>query len=170
MLLGSALTLGHGVDLYDNSTDPFANAATEQSISDYSAFMLLRRSRLKRLLFVYISQLASRIGCSIPKSPFHTTISPTAPGPDESQDRPWYDHMISWIDLTRLVRTSSEFLFPSKSVTQELLQSGRYTEVLEHFRPLLEQWLDKYSQISSMSSLNLFGIILKYLTNIIINY
>jgi len=169
MLLGSALTLGHGVDLYDNSTDPFANAATEQSISDYSAFMLLRRSRLKRLLFVYISQLASRIGCSIPKSPFHTTISPTAPGPDESQDRPWYDHMISWIDLTRLVRTSSEFLFPSKSVTQELLQSGRYTEVLEHFRPLLEQWLDKYSQISSMSSLNLFGIILKYLTNIIIN-
>jgi hypothetical protein len=153
MLLGSALTFAHGLDLYDDSKDTSTSAATENSNPHYSAFTQLRRCRLKRLLFVYISQLASRIGCPIPKSPFHTSMSPMAPGPDLAQDRQWHDHMTSWIDLTRLVRTSSEFLFPSKSVTRELLQSGRYTEFLEHFRPLLEQWLDKYSRISSMSSL-----------------
>ena len=150
MLLGGALTLGHEVDLFDDSGDTPADVATEEGGMTYAAYMVLRRRRLKKLLFVYISQLASRMGCSIPKTPFHTSIFSVLSGADTTQDRHWHNHMESSIELTRLVRTSSQFLFPSKSVTRELVRSGRYSEFLEHFRPLLEQWLAKYSAISSM--------------------
>jgi len=150
MLLGGALTIGHEIDLYEDSGDTNANIATEGIDLTYSAYILLRRRRLKRLLFVYISQLASRMGLSIPKTPFHTSISSMLSGLDTTQDGQWHSHMKSWVELTRLVRTSSEFLFPSKAVTRELVKSGRYSEFLEHFRPLLEQWLEKYLAIPSM--------------------
>ena len=151
MLLGSALTLGHELDLFDDSKFGATDASADENDAAYSAYMELRRNRLRRILFVYISQLASRIGCAIPKTPFHTTISSILSEYSSAQDRQWHDHMTSWIELTHIVRTSSEFLFPSKSVTRELLQSGRYSEFLEHFRPLLKQWLDKYLRISSMT-------------------
>lgn len=151
MLLGGALTLGHELDLFDGKDDVPAEALSDRTKLPFSDYLLLRRRRLRRLLFVYISQLASRIGCAVPKTPFHATISSSMSMPRSTLDRQWHDHMTSWIELSRLVRTSSEFLFPSKSVTRELLRSGRYCEFLDHFRPLLSQWLEKYLQIPSMT-------------------
>ena len=146
MLLGGALTLGHELDLFDDNGDAPIDAVSNGSKLSFADYLLLRRSRLRRLLFVYISQLASRMGCAMPKTPFHTTISSAMTMPHSTLDHQWHYHMTSWIELSRLVRTSSEFLFPSKSVTRELLRSGRYCEFLDHFRPLLSQWFEKYSQ------------------------
>jgi hypothetical protein len=151
MLLGGALALGHELDLFDGSDDAPTDSASDGTKLSFADYLLLRRGRLRRLLFVYISQLASRIGCALPKTPFHTTISSSMSMPHSMLDRQWHDHMTSWIELSRLVRTTSEFLFPSKSVTRELLRSGRYCEFLDHFRPLLSQWLEKYLQNPSMA-------------------
>jgi hypothetical protein len=149
MLLGGALTLGHELDLFDDENDAGSEATDETTTLSFADYLLLRRRRLKRLLFVYISQLASRIGCRLPKTPFHDTILSTMDAPDSMLDRKWHKHVTSWIELSRLVRTSSEFLFPSKAVTRELLQSGRYREFLDHFQPLLSRWLEAYLQESS---------------------
>lgn len=145
MLLGNVLTLGHELDIFD-SKDNSSDLAISTTGLSFQEYLLLRRRRVKRVLFVYISQLASRIGCTIPKTPFHDTILSVMDKPDSMLDRQWHTHMTSWIELSRLIRTSSEFLFPSKAVTRELLQSGRYREFLNHFQPLLKRWLASYLQ------------------------
>lgn len=155
MLLGSALTLGNELDLFDDREEPSENTTNAEARLSFTDYLLLRRGRLRRLLFVYISQLASRIGCALPKTPFHDTIRSSMRRPDSILDRQWHDHMTSWIELSRLIRTSSEFLFLSKPVTQDLLRSGRYTEFLEHFQPLLSRWLEDYTKQSSKKPLRL---------------
>ncbi|KAF9884538.1 hypothetical protein FE257_001483 [Aspergillus nanangensis] len=151
MLLGGALTLGHELDLFDGRSDPPVPTTNTDTGLSFANFLILRRGRLRRLLFVYISQLASRIGCALPRTPFHDTILSSIRQPSSILDRQWHDSTTSWIELSRLIRTSSEFLFPSKYVTQELLHSGRYTEFLEHFQPLLSRWLEDYKTQSNVT-------------------
>lgn len=152
MLLGGALTLGHELDLFDDNDDATMEVTGEVTNEiptlSFADYLLLRRRRLKRLLFVYISQLASRIGCSLPKTPFHDTVLSAMDTPHSNLDREWHNCMTSCIELSRLIRTSSEFLFPSKAVTRELLKSCRYREFLDHFQPLLDRWLEAYLQNS----------------------
>ncbi|GAD96298.1 fungal Zn binuclear cluster domain containing protein [Paecilomyces variotii No. 5] len=152
MLLGNALTLGHELDLFSGHEDPFPDPSDSDTGLSFATYLRLRRSRLGKLLFVYISQLASRIGCTLPRTPFHDSIMSSLRTPKSTLDREWHNHMTSWIELSRLIRTSSEFLFPSKTVTQELLRSGRYAGFLGHFRPLLSQWLDNFKNHANESS------------------
>ncbi|KAH8812939.1 hypothetical protein F5884DRAFT_318925 [Xylogone sp. PMI_703] len=146
MLIGSALTLSHELDLFDSQEDLIDGASDQVTNLSFENYLLLRRRRIKRLLFVYISQLASRVGCTLPKTPFHDTIVSAISAPEDPLDREWHIHMSSWAELSRLIRTSSEFLFPSKAVTRELVKSGRYREFVNHFQPLLAQWRDTYSR------------------------
>jgi hypothetical protein len=54
--------------------------------------------------------------------------------------------MDSWIELTKLAKSVTDMFFPSASFARQQLHSGRYVGLLEHFRPLLNQWKDKYLQ------------------------
>ena len=164
MLLGNALTLGHELDLFEpedaaaDTEAPNGPCLPVSAAISSSNFLVLRRNRLKRLLFIYISQLASRLGCAFPKTPFHQVITACMCRPANAMlDDKWHDHIDLWIDLSRLVRSSSEFLFPSKSVTKELVRSGRYSEYLNHFRPLLRKWREQYSETSSMTPFSEFS-------------
>lgn len=146
MLLGNALSLSHELDIFSDEDDTPADALGPVPELSFANFLHLRRHRVGKLLFVYISQLASRIGCSLPRTPFHDSILSSLKTPESKLDNEWHEYMTSWIELSRLIRTSSDFLFPSKKVTQELVQSGRYAAFLGHFRPLLSQWWDKFKR------------------------
>lgn len=61
----------------------------------------------------------------------------------------WQSHMSSWIELTKLVKSVSDLFYPSSSVTRQLLNSGRYSSLLDHFLPLLEQWRQKHLDSSN---------------------
>ena len=148
MILGSAIALSHELDLFSQSNNNYAGFPATQPTVQSPDRLLNRRNRLGRLLFIYINQLASRIGFSIPKTPFHTAMNSAIAGPASTTEPEWHELITSWVDLTRLVRSSSEILFPSKAATQDCLQSGRYIELLEHFKPLLQQWWNKYRKIS----------------------
>jgi hypothetical protein len=155
MLLGNALTLSHELDIIESKEEPAVQPAVQSSSSpqnmSYSDYLVIRRNRLSRILYIYISQLASRLGCSYPKTPFHQVVASSISHPQNSPlDEQWHNHVSSWIELSRLIRSSSEFLFPSKSVTKELLRSGRYGAFLDHFRPLLDQWWKQHSEIFSV--------------------
>ncbi|KAK5988265.1 Transcriptional activator ARO80 [Cladobotryum mycophilum] len=151
MLLGNALTLGHELDLFDAKEDMTVVTVDGAESILFSNYLIIRRNRLRRILFIYITQLASRLGCSYPKTPFHQVIVASMHQPNTCLDENWHNHVSLWIELSRLIRSSSEFLFPSKSVTQDLLHSGRYAEFLDHFRPLLAQWWEQYSRITNGS-------------------
>ncbi|EHK50923.1 hypothetical protein TRIATDRAFT_181939, partial [Trichoderma atroviride IMI 206040] len=146
MLLGNALSLSHELDIFSDQDDALADVLDSASELSFTNFLHLRRHRVGKLLFVYISQLASRIGCSLPRTPFHDSVLRSFQNPESKLDHEWHECMTSWIELSRLIRTSSDFLFPSKKVTQELLRSGRYAAFLGHFRPLLSQWWDRFKK------------------------
>jgi hypothetical protein len=98
---------------------------------------------MRRLLFVYVNQLASRLGCT---SLLSQTVSQSiayTPDRSESLDNAEKDRqalITLWIEITKLLKTATEMFFPSKSFTRQLLKSGRYISFLEHFQPLLAQW------------------------------
>ena len=146
MLLGSALALAHERNLFTEN-DHVSSIDTPS----YSNLLLKERcERLKRVLFIYINQLTSLIGCSTPKTPFHTAMQSAINGSHWTVDTHWNDFLNSWVSLIRLVRSSSDILFPSKAATQDLLRSGRYTDLLEHFQPLLQGWLDVYNKLQGI--------------------
>ena len=146
MLLGSALALAHERNLF---TEQHHLVGTDTP--SYSNFLLKERcERLKRVLFIYINQLTSLIGCSTAKTPFHTTMQSAIDGSHWTGDVHWDSFMNTWVSLIKLVRSSSDILFPSKTATQDILRTGRYSDLLEHFQPLLQQWLIEYEKIRGM--------------------
>jgi Fungal Zn(2)-Cys(6) binuclear cluster domain len=140
MLLGTALTLAYELGVFGDDEIGSSIRSQSKSATD-SNTLQMRKLRVRKLLYVYINQLASRLGCS---SMFPQNLTQVAmANPSTSTDK-WQSHMSSWIELTKLVKSASELFFPSPTVTRQLLNSGRYSSLLDHFVPLLEQWRRKH--------------------------
>jgi hypothetical protein len=150
MLLGSALTLAHELGIFDTED---RNGGTPDAESGILAeYNQLRRQRIRRLLYVYISQLASRIGCMslMPQNLNHAIAgAPWTPTSDCSGDE-WPAFMDSWMDLTKLAKSVNDVFIPSASFAKQQLHSGRYIGLLDHFRPLLKQWKEKHLESRGM--------------------
>ena len=144
MLLGCALTLSHELGVSDQrlqnrevSSEYFANEDDRR----YAEFLESRRSRPRRLLYIYINQMASRLGWT---SMIPRIISDSGEQNFGSQsEKQWYSIMTRWISLTRLTKTASDMLF-SHATTKQLLRTGNYVTSLEHFRELLQDWYADY--------------------------
>ncbi|KAJ5347226.1 Fungal transcriptional regulatory protein [Penicillium brevicompactum] len=143
MLLGCALSLAHELGIFE--TEESSSPAEEPEWRDQ---MTLRWQRVQRLLYVYINQLAWRIGCMspIPQSLNHAILGGRKPQGLSPPGSTWLTFMDSWIELTKLAKSVTDMFFPSAAFARQQLHSGRYVGLLEHFRPLLDQWKDKYLQ------------------------
>lgn len=137
MLLGLATTLAHELGVFEepDPEDHLYKLGPETRI------------RTQRMLFLYVNQLSLRIGCTsfLPQS---LSLSLTAPMTSQSDamttDR---DSFISqFIEITKLRKTTTEMFFPSKSATRQVMNSGRYITLLEHFQPLIAQWYQKFTE------------------------
>jgi hypothetical protein len=147
MLLGSALSLAHELGIYetgDKARDAFVA---------YDRFMTkdqmrLRRQRAQRLLYVYINQLAWRIGCVslMPQGLSHSILNRQTSRELSQYGEEWLTFMDSWMDLTKLAKSVTDMFFPSVAFARQQLQSGRYIDLLDHFRPLLDKWKERYLQ------------------------
>ncbi|KAJ5669613.1 hypothetical protein N7462_010683 [Penicillium macrosclerotiorum] len=149
MLLGCALSLAHELGIFE----------TEESDSSgedrqWKEQMALRRQRVQRLLYVYINQLAWRIGCMspIPQSLNHAVLGGRKPRGLSQPGSTWLIFMDSWIELTKLAQSVTDMFFPSARFARQQLHSGRYVGLLEHFRPLLNQWKDRYLQPHNLAT------------------
>lgn len=159
MLLGAALSLAHEIGVFETEN----NNETACSSTGYEGFMStdrieLRKQRVRQLLYVYVNQLAWRIGCMslMPQSLNHAIPSgKTARGLSRSGDE-WLKFMDSWMDLTKLAKSVTDMFFPSVTFARQQLHTGRYVGLLDHFRPLLSQWKEKHLQPHRMS-LSLFN-------------
>lgn len=149
MLLGCALSLAHELGIFE--TEEIDAPGDDQQWREQ---IKLRRQRVQRLLYVYINQLAWRIGCMspIPQSLNHAVLGGRKPRGLSQPGSTWLIFMDSWIELTKLAQSVTDMFFPSAKFARQQLHSGRYVGLLEHFRPLLNQWKDKYLQPNSLDT------------------
>jgi hypothetical protein len=138
-LIQSAISIGQEMGLFDSEG---LERATGSGTHDSST--LHRRARLRVLIYIYVNQLGFRIGFS-PLIPQILTTSPGVLG-TSTPDHGWFRAMALWIELTGLMRTSSDLLFSSKQVTRDLVNSGRYIGLVEHFKTMLDNWGKSFSE------------------------
>ena len=163
MLMGCALSLAQELGLFED------NARIDKDQVSYPKFsteyLILRRIRARKLLYVLLEQLSWRLGCTsmIPQSLNHALMEKIPVDSTTGAVEQWQAFMSAWVELTKLARSVSDTVYPSASFTRNLLRTGRYIGLLEHFQPLLTSWrrkyLDpcsKYSSILKRSDVNVF--------------
>lgn len=153
MLLGSALTLAHELGVSDQRLQNLSYMPASYDNDQqrkHAEFMEVRKRRPRRLLYIYINQLASRLGWTSMIPRMISESGNLSFGNDT--EKQWYDVMSRWISLTRLMKTASDMLFSSVTAKQ-LLQTGNYVTSLEHFGHLLEGWHKEFISLTGSSSL-----------------
>jgi len=147
-LVQAAVSLANELDVFNEFSDSVINNAEETGAT--AAFTLFRRRRLRMLLYVYVNQMATRIGCSslVPNVLSAKSPNPVSTGLLTGPEKEWFDMISLYVDLTRLIRASSDLLFPSKAITRDLVLNGGYSRILEHFKPTLETWWNKYATLT----------------------
>lgn len=158
MLLGSAFSLAHELGIFEpEDRDAVPSKHPNPALVTHNR---IRKQRVQQLLYVYINQLASRIGCmSLMPQNLNRAISKVH-GPNLAETKTeWTTFMDSWMDLTKLTRSVNDMLFPSASFAKQQLHSGRYIGLLDHFRPLLSQWRARHLDAPTGLSTNFVNIL-----------
>lgn len=99
--------------------------------------------RLRNLLYLYAEQISLQHGrrSVLPQGVSHQVLrNPSSLGVFGDLQ----PFIAAWIDLTQLTRAIMETLYSSATQTAQLLQSGRYVNLIEHFRPILSSWYEKH--------------------------
>ncbi|KAI1739828.1 hypothetical protein F4680DRAFT_125130 [Xylaria scruposa] len=167
MLLSNALGLAYELGVFDDIDELLAtNAITRPEYEDEA--YRLRAMRIKRLLLIYLTQLAGRLGWTnmVPESirktdPVFsnrrpTTNEGTTPGTNPSvlsntfnyvPDIELDDQIIQcWVGVSNAMHLGNERLFRSRKHTTEIIQSGAYTRLLKEFQPILKEWWREFDR------------------------
>ena len=144
MLMGSALSLAQELGLFEDNASVDKDHASYPNFS--SNFIVLRRIRVRKLLYVLLEQLSWRLGCTsmIPQSLNHALMEKIPVDSATGAVEQWQSFMSAWVELTKLARSVSDTIYPNTTTTRSLLRTGRYIGLLEHFQPLLTSWRRKY--------------------------
>ena len=162
MLLGNALALSFELGVFDavpnmttvGTADRWPSRPEYRSLSHQ-----IRASRLRTLLLVYLTQLSGRLEWPNPCDVSiltHLKLRTHATDPPQASDIPFnFDGGIEdsvlhcWVELTNLMRSGNEQLFPSRNYTRNLIQTGEYTDHLQHFQPRLTNWRRDFEKRNS---------------------
>jgi hypothetical protein len=144
MLMGCALSMSQELGLFEDNSNIDKDQISYPNFS--TEFIILRRIRVRKLLYVFIEQLSWRLGCTsmIPQSLNHALMEKIPVDSATGAVEQWQSFMSAWVELTKLARSVSDTVYPSSSYTRNLLRTGRYIGLLEHFQPLLTSWRKKY--------------------------
>lgn len=148
MLLGTALILAHELGIFDTSSAD--DLAPDPSNTSQDTETPRRIFRLRKLCYIYLHSLSTRLNWSSPldnNRKLLTTITnhtETAYTPGKviltKYEQKWHKIMALYLDLTVLVRNATEMLFPSKRFTKEIVRTGKYVGLVEHFGQVLSAW------------------------------
>lgn len=173
MLLGNAMALAIELGVFDE--DKKNGAATAQSAARAREIQtdLARKATVKKLLLVYVTQISGRLNyismlprkCSKPKylkeqakimgerlenlrraGALPTTVPhrPSIQAMDIINDTVLY----LWMELAVTFQLGNEDLFPNIQHTRDIINSGKYFELMEFYNDLLEQWRHKSEQFT----------------------
>ncbi|KAI1763070.1 hypothetical protein GGR53DRAFT_467705 [Hypoxylon sp. FL1150] len=167
MLLSNALGLAYELGVFDDIDVLLAtNAITRPEYEDEA--YRLRATRIKRLLLVYLTQLAGRLGWTnmVPESirkadPALSGRRPISnegntPGTTQSVLSNTFSYVPNvelddqiidcWVGVSDVMQLGNERLFRSRKHTTELIQKGTYTRALKEFQPILRNWWREFQR------------------------
>ncbi|KAI1393262.1 uncharacterized protein F4822DRAFT_423730 [Hypoxylon trugodes] len=167
MLLSNALGLAYELGVFDDVDELLAAGAITRPEYEDEAYRL-RATRIKRLLLVYLTQLAGRLGWTnmVPDSIRKTdpALSGRRPISNEGNTPGTTQSLLSntfcyvpnvelddqiihcWVGVSDAMQLGNERLFRSRKHTTELIQSGKYTKALEEFHPILKNWWREFQR------------------------
>ncbi|KAK7938115.1 uncharacterized protein PG986_014983 [Apiospora aurea] len=171
MLLSTAMGLAYELGVFDNIEELLAtNAITRPEYEDEG--YRLRALRIKRLLLIYATQLAGRLGWTnmVPESirssdpalrgfkQRPSTNDGNTPGTNTSSatfnyvpDVDLDDRIIHcWVGVSNAMHLGNERLFRSRKHTTEIIQTGKYTAMLKDFQPILKDWWKDFERFQDM--------------------
>ncbi|KAF8418162.1 hypothetical protein EV426DRAFT_539816, partial [Tirmania nivea] len=148
MLLGTALNLAHELGIFDTSSaDDVTPAPTDLPVDTETPRRIFR---LRKLCYIYLHSLSTRLNWSSPLDnnrkllTIITNHTETAYIPGQvvltKYEQKWHKVMALYLDLTVLVRNATEMLFPSKRFTKDIVRTGKYVGLVEHFGQVLSAW------------------------------
>jgi hypothetical protein len=147
MVLSSALALSHELGIFDDTKTASprqylssSNIIAEGAESDakaYTEHLKIRQRRLPMLLFCFINLMSSRLGCTSFMSPFPSS---TPLELDEalggSHDPEWQLFMGRWTKLTKLIKSTTDTLFPLMTAENE----EEFQNCLKEKQDMLSRW------------------------------
>lgn len=167
MLLSNAMGLAYELGVFDDIDELLAAQAITRPEYEDEAYRL-RATRIKRLLLVYLTQLAGRLGWTnmVPESirttdPVFsrkrptsnegatpaTNVSALSTGFSYIPDVELDDQIIQcWVGVSNAMHLGNERLFRSRKHTTDIIQSGKYTALLKDFQPILRGWWKEFER------------------------
>jgi len=168
MLLSTAMGLSYELGVFDN-IDELLAAGGDITRPEYEDEPYrLRAARIKRLLLIYVTQLAGRLGWTnmVPENLRVTdpafsqrkrraSADGNTPGTNTTisnafnyiPDLELDDQIIyCWAGISNAMRIGNEKLFRSRQYTTDIIQSGRYIELLKDFQPMLGAWKKEFDR------------------------
>ncbi|RYO78173.1 hypothetical protein DL762_008831 [Monosporascus cannonballus] len=167
MLLSNAMGLAYELGVFDDIDELLAAQAITRPEYEDEAYRL-RAMRIKRLLLIYLTQLAGRLGWTnmVPESirttdPAFSRKRPTShegntPATNPSAcatgfcyvpDVELDDQIIHcWVGVSNAMHLGNEKLFRSRKHTTDIIQSGKYTALLKDFQPILRGWWNEFER------------------------
>lgn len=134
MLMSIALGLSFELGLFDTSDvdGPSTLSPVEQQ----------RKSRIRRMVLVYVAQISGRNGfaCPLRLSEWERSFHNTSATP--------VDQMQSlWVHIASIMNRANREIFPSRQFTRKLVSSTQYRESIATFAPLLTKWKQHFDEV-----------------------
>lgn len=168
MLLSTAMGLAYELGVFDDIDELLATGAITRPEYEEESYRL-RAYRIKRLLLIYLSQLAGRLGWTnmvpenlrksdpvVSRRRPHSSTEGTTPGTNPSSlsngfnyipDLELDDQIIHcWAGISNAMHIGNEKLFRSRKHTTDIIQSGRYISLLKEFTPMLRDWWREFER------------------------
>lgn len=164
MLLSTAMGLSYELGVFDPMEEQLANGGDIARPEYEDESYRLRAARIKKLLLIYITQLAGRLGWTnmvpghiqdVAKMTYwrRETAEGNTPGTSTTISMPFQyipdleldDQIIHcWAGITNAMRIGNEKLFKSRKHTTRIIQTGEYIELLKDFQPMLNNWMKQF--------------------------
>ncbi|KAK0646690.1 hypothetical protein B0T16DRAFT_414070 [Cercophora newfieldiana] len=167
MLLSTAMGLAYELGVFDDIDELLATGAITRPEYEEESYRL-RAYRIKRLLLIYLSQLAGRLGWTnmVPENLRKSdpvvsrrrphSVEGTTPATNPSSlsngfnyipDLELDDQIIHcWAGISNAMHIGNERLFRSRKHTTDIIQSGRYITLLKDFQPMLRDWWKEFER------------------------
>ncbi|KAK0128594.1 hypothetical protein ONS95_000558 [Cadophora gregata] len=168
MLLSTAMGLSYELGVFDEIEELLA-AGGEMTRPEYEdEAYRLRAARIKRLLLIYVTQLAGRLGWTN-MVPENLRVSDPAFAPRKRRpsvdgktpetnttvtnsfnyipDLELDDQIIHcWAGISNAMRIGNEKLFRSRQYTTKIINDSTYVELLKDFQPMLKAWKTEFER------------------------
>ncbi|KAF5005302.1 hypothetical protein FDECE_8238 [Fusarium decemcellulare] len=165
MLLSTANGLAYELGVFDDIDELLRDDAITRPEYLEEAYRQ-RAFRIKRLLLIYTTQLAGRLGWTN-MAPAHlrksdpaiarrrpTSHEGTTPGTNPSSlsnafnyvpDLELDDQIIHcWAGISNAMELGNEKIFRSRKHTTQIIQNGKYVDILSEFAPMLRDWWKEF--------------------------